>query len=110
MPQYGVFLCAGGPGAMVAFALQCQIGHQAKGGGFFLASELRQQGYKMPILALSAFGESENRGQKLFMLGFDGMLSTHAVDGALFGTSGYLTFVNALRNYYTWKKLKGWDR
>ena len=81
-----------------------------KGGGYLLASELRQQGYKMPILALSAFGESEKRGQKLFMLGFDGMLSTHAVDGALFGTSGYLTFVNALRNYYTWKKLKGWDR
>ena len=81
-----------------------------KGGGFFLASELRQQGYKMPILALSAFGESENRGQKLFMLGFDGMLSTHAMDGALFGTSGYLTFVNALRNYYAWKNLRGWHR
>lgn len=81
-----------------------------KGGGFYLAAELRQQGYKMPILALSAFGESEKRGERLFSLGFDGMLSTHAMDGALFGTSGYLTFVNALRNYYTWKKLKGWDR
>ena len=103
--DFWAFLRAGGQVDMLITDLI-----MPKGGGFFLASELRQQGYKMPILALSAFGESENRGQKLFMLGFDGMLSTHAVDGALFGTSGYLTFVNALRNYYTWKKLKGWDR
>lgn len=81
-----------------------------KGGGFYLAAELRQQGYKMPILALSAFGESEKRGKRLFSLGFDGMLSTHAMDGALFGTSGYLTFVNSLRNYYAWKNLRGWHR
>lgn len=81
-----------------------------KGGGFYLAAELRQQGYKMPILALSAFGESEKRGKRLFSLGFDGMLSTHAMDGALFGMSGYLTFVNALRNYYAWKNLRGWHR
>lgn len=96
--DFWAFLRAGGQVDMLITDLI-----MPKGGGFFLASELRQQGYKMPILALSAFGESENRGQKLFMLGFDGMLSTHAVDGALFGTSGYLTFVNALRNYYTWK-------
>lgn len=80
------------------------------GGGFYLAAELRQQGYKMPILALSAFGESEKRGQKLFSLGFDGMISTRIMDGSLFGTSGYLTFVNAIRNYYAWKKLRGWNR
>lgn len=103
--DFWAFLRAGGQVDMLITDLI-----MPKGGGFFLASELRQQGYKMPILALSAFGESEKRGQKLFTLGFDGMLSTHAVDGALFGTSGYLTFVNALRNYYTWKKLKGWDR
>lgn len=79
------------------------------GGGYALVSKLRQNNSTTTVIALSAYGEDEVRARELYDLGFDGMLSTR--DGGFpLDANGYLTLLNALKNYYSWKRLNSWKR
>ncbi len=79
----------------------------AGGGGYYLASELRHQGYDGTILAMSSYEATEDLGQKMFERGMDGMIS-------LAGASAYkrgwpADVMQKLLNHFYYRDLHGWE-
>lgn len=74
------------------------------GGGFYVAQMARNYYFEGPIIALTAFEETEAVGKKLFKGGFDGMISTEADPKFDWRRD----IEKALANYYFYKKIYGW--
>ena len=74
------------------------------GGGFYVAQMARNHHFKGPIIALTAFEETEAVGKKLFQGGFDGMIATESDPYFDWRTD----IEKSLANYYFYKKIYGW--
>lgn len=78
------------------------------GGGYFLASELRHQGYGGTIIALSSYEESEELGRRMLDYGIDGMVRLSGGDEYARGWSARM--MQSVLNYFYYRDLHGWDR
>ncbi len=78
------------------------------GGGYYLASELRQSGYNGVIIALSSYAPEEELGRKMFDRGLDGMISLEG--GAEYKRGWPADLMQKLLNHYYYRDLHGWIR
>ena len=78
------------------------------GGGYYLASELRQSGYNGVIIALSSYAPEEELGRKMFDRGLDGMISLEV--GAEYKRGWPADLMQKLLNHYYYRDLHGWIR
>ena len=78
------------------------------GGGYYLTSKLRQEGFKGAIIAATAFQPDEKLSIGLFNRGFDGMISLP--ENFELQKEWPLDVMTRLNNYFYYRNLHGWKR
>lgn len=77
------------------------------GGGYYLASELRGQGYDGVIIALASYEEDVELGRQMFERGFDGMITMSG--GVLYKRDWPANMMQKMVNYFYYRNLNGWN-
>lgn len=77
-------------------------------GGIAMVPKLRILDTRSVVIASSKFDRGEEDREKLFNLGFDGYLwyNTNLNEGAY----GYIEYLRAMKNYFHYKQINGWQR
>lgn len=76
------------------------------GGGFFVGSQLRQNGFQGTLIALSGYREEVDFAFSLFESGFDGMI--YFPSGFEFSPVWVGDVMQGLNNHFEYQKMYGW--